>query len=394
MLLDQVLRRYRTSKSLRSSRAIFSVELANDPKIVARSLASNRESALGHKRRTRKFRDTNLPYKSNFQKHRGIDAITGKGNFDISEWMLIKALEWIKGRNAAVAMLCKTAVARKILLHAWKFTYNLESSAIYEIDAAKQFGAVVDACLLVIKSSTILQNFECRVYTGFSEAQPVKVFGFRNNHLVADVNLFERRKHLEGKEWYRWRSGIKHDCSKVMELSMEGRLYKNGMEEIVDLEETYLYPMLKSADVANGVNPRRWMLVPQRAVGEDTYPIKDRAPKTWEYLEDHGVPLNRRFSSIYQKRPRISVSGVGDYSFAPWKVVISGFYKKLDFKMAGPLCEKPIVLDDTCYFLSCLMREEAELLTRLLNSDIAKEFFLALVFWDAKRPITVALLRD
>ncbi len=36
---------------------------------------------------------TNLPEKSNFQRHLGLDALTGKSNFDISEWMIIRLLE-------------------------------------------------------------------------------------------------------------------------------------------------------------------------------------------------------------------------------------------------------------------------------------------------------------
>ena len=32
---------------------------------------------------------SNLPVKSNFQRLNGLDAITGKSNFDISEWMLL-----------------------------------------------------------------------------------------------------------------------------------------------------------------------------------------------------------------------------------------------------------------------------------------------------------------
>lgn len=32
----------------------------------------------------------NLPSKSNFQQRRGIEAMTGAGNFDISEWMLLQ----------------------------------------------------------------------------------------------------------------------------------------------------------------------------------------------------------------------------------------------------------------------------------------------------------------
>ena len=55
----------------------------------------------------------NLPTKSNFQKHAGLDAITGKSNFDISEWMLIKLLESLRGRRAWLAMLCKTAVRER-----------------------------------------------------------------------------------------------------------------------------------------------------------------------------------------------------------------------------------------------------------------------------------------
>ena len=58
---------------------------------------------------------TNLPQKTNFQNHNGLDAITGKSNFDISEWMLIKLLERLAGRNATLAMLCKTAVAPRFL---------------------------------------------------------------------------------------------------------------------------------------------------------------------------------------------------------------------------------------------------------------------------------------
>ena len=58
---------------------------------------------------------SNLPSKSNFHHRRGIDALTGESNFDISEWMLIHLLESLSGREAALAMLCKTSVARKVL---------------------------------------------------------------------------------------------------------------------------------------------------------------------------------------------------------------------------------------------------------------------------------------
>ena len=37
-----------------------------------------------------------FPSKSNLQCHKGIDAITGKANFDISEWMIVRLLDWMQ----------------------------------------------------------------------------------------------------------------------------------------------------------------------------------------------------------------------------------------------------------------------------------------------------------
>ena len=337
----------------------------------------------------------NLPFKSNFRNEVGIDAITGKSNFDISEWMLIRALEWIRGRQATLALLCKTAVARKALLNAWSAGQSLETSDIYRIDAMKHFGAVVDACLLVVKSSRRARGLDCRIHESLAEEGCPTVFGYRNRRLVADVQAFERWACLEGEERYKWRSGIKHDCSKVMEVREESGRYRNGLGEIVDLESEYLYPMLKGADIfrEDPPAPRRWMLVTQRFVGADTSVIRDKAPKTWEYLVRHGALLDGRGSAIYRKRPRFSIFGVGGYSFALWKVAISGLYKRLKFKMIGPSQGKPVVLDDTCYLIACRAENEAQLLTELLNSEPAGQFFSALIFLDAKRPVTVSVLR-
>ena len=338
---------------------------------------------------------SNLPDKSNFQNYRGIDAITGKGNFDISEWMLIKSFEWMNGRRAVLAMLCKTTVARKVLLHAWRTGQSIGQSNIYLIDTVKHFGAAVDGCLLVVESSLSTRNLECQAHDSLQHEQPSAVWGCREDELVADVRAFDRWKHLDGKERYKWRSGIKHDCSKVMEFLDDAEEFRNGMGELAHLEPDYLYPMLKSADLANGpqVRPKRWMLVTQRTIGQDTNEIKEKAPLTWQYLEKHGDLLDSRGSAIYRKRARFSVFGIGEYSFAPWKVAISGFYKKLEFKVIGPYRGLPIVLDDTCYFVPCESQHEAELVAFLLNSDIAQEFFSALIFWDAKRPITATVLR-
>jgi len=337
----------------------------------------------------------NLPTKSNFQNRNGLDAITGKANFDISEWMLIRLLEAMNGRQGTLAMLCKSAVARKTLLHGWKKRIALERSAILRIEADLHFDAAVDAALLVTHFRPGAQDLEAKVYSRMhDDTKTGTIIGYEDGMLLADIAAYHRWKHLCGEEIIKWRSGIKHDCAKIMEVCKEGVKYRNGIGELVELEDTYLFPMLKSSQVARGGGSgTRYMLVPQRTVGSDTKEIEERAPRTWDYLNAHADLLNQRGSSIYRNRPPFSIFGVGEYSFASWKIAISGFYKKLLFVTIGPMKGKPVVLDDTSYFLPCQTQAQAEYLGSLLNSPTAQAFYKAFVFWDAKRPITADLLR-
>ncbi len=339
---------------------------------------------------------TNLPTKSNFQRLRGFDAITGKSNFDISEWMLMHLLEWLSGREAVLAMLCKTAVARKVLRHAWSRNLQVAKSSIYSIDAGKHFGASVDACLLVCMLEPGAISRKCTVYPNLEASTHESTFAIHDGRLVADLNAINTYAHLYGTSPLKWRSGVKHDCSRVMELWPRGcDDFENGLGEVVNLESTYLYPMLKSSELMKPhPTPSRYMLVTQRSMGEDTSRIERKAPRIWAYLQSHADRLDGRASSIYRNRPRFSVFGVGPYSFAPWKVAISGFYKRLDFRCVGPYGAKPVVLDDTCYFLPCQTEHDAKLLAKLLNSKAARGFFRSFIFWDAKRPITAQLLAN
>lgn len=338
----------------------------------------------------------NLPEKRNSQKLRGIEALTGKSNFDISEWMLLRMIEWLRGRDATLAMLCKTAVARKVLQRGWLNDATWSATSIYGIDALRHFEASVDACLLVIRSSADGKPTEptAAVFEALTSTKPSAAIGLRDGLLVADVAAYERYRHLAGRSPIAWRSGVKHDCSKVLELRREGDHFRNGLGELISLEPQFVFPMLKSSDIAQGkTTTNRWMLVTQRSIGEDTSEIARSAPETWNYLSRHAELLDRRGSSIYRGRPRFSVFGVGNYTFAPWKVAISGFYKRLTFQWIGPANDKPVVLDDTCSFLPCDSEEQARVVSEMLNSEPAQQFLSSIVFWDSKRPITIDLLQ-
>jgi len=339
---------------------------------------------------------SNLPTKSNFQRHKGLDAITGKANFDISEWMLLNQLNWLRKRSGWIAMLVKTSVARKVLRQVWRRGDPVGRSAIYKIDAMQYFGAAVDACLFLLPISQGENSLYCDVFDGLEDRSPSSTLGFHDRMLVSDVEAYMRHRELVGENsHYTWRSGVKHDCSKVMELSKNSRgELENGLGERVDIEDDNLFPLLKSSDVAKErTKTNRYMLVTQRKIGADTAYLASCAPKTWKYLIRHADLLDARRSIIYQRKPRFSIFGVGSYTFAPWKIAISGFYKTLNFIKVGPVDGKPIVMDDTIYFVPCRSESEADQILSIVRSGPFTELMDAMAFLDEKRPITAELLK-
>ncbi len=360
------------------------------PVLIVGNLPWVTNSALGA------IESKNIPRKTNFQKHSGLDAITGKSNFDISEWMLIHLLESINGREGVLAMLCKSSVARKVLKHAWKNNLDIHAACIYQVNAKKYFNVAVDMGLFVCHSKNSSPTTKaCKVHSDIGRESHLTTFGFKHGHLIAELSTYDKWAHLAGGGTHKWRSGIKHDAAKVMELVKLDDLYQNALGEVYDLEDDYIYPLLKSSDIAKGKTPkpRRFLLVTQTRIGENTQYISSKAPKTWAYLKQHKSFFEKRKSSIYKNKPPFSIFGVGDYSFAPWKLAISGLYKSLNFSIVGPSEGKVVVLDDTCYFIPAQSKDEVYFLAQLLNSSIAKEFLNSQIFWDSKRPITAGVLK-
>ena len=200
---------------------------------------------------------SNLPTKENFLGLRGIAARTGKSNFDISEWMLIQLVRALRGRAATVAMLCKSATARKLLRYAWQNDGRVAEAALYRIDAGGHFDAAVDACLLVARTGST-GPCEADVYPSLAATVPSNRVGLAGHDLVADIRTYRRCRHLEGLSPYQWRSGVKHDCAAIMELRpvVNGTL-ENKLGERVELEPDWLYPLLKCTDLARNV-PSPW----------------------------------------------------------------------------------------------------------------------------------------
>lgn len=338
---------------------------------------------------------TNIPTKSNFKGIRGFDAILGGSNFDICEFIILQMIYAFKNEPMTLGMLCKTQVVRNVIEYAAKHDFPIENARIYRINAKKWFNAAADACFFVMDSNPSTKgDYRCLEYESLAASDPLKTFGYVSGQLVSDTEAYETNKDIDGASPMQWRSGIKHDASKVYELKeVNGKILSSEGDAFESSDEV-IYPLMKSSDLAKGRRKcGKWVIVPQKELGADTEVLKDTSPKVWEYLSKHREMLDGRQSSIYVGKPKFSIFGIGDYTFAPYKVAISGLYKEPSFQLIGIENGKPVMFDDTCYMLSFENAETAAVVWAILEGQECKNLIDSLYFRDAKRPITKKLLQ-
>ena len=336
----------------------------------------------------------NRPTRANTKNARGIDAITGSSNFDIAEFIWIKLLTEFADRPATIAMICKTQVARNVLLHCATQQLPVTGSSVRMIDAKKWFDAGVDACWFTVELGPGKFDYTAQTYPSIDAPQPDNSIGVVDGQLVADVDAYQRSKQFDGASPLTWRQGIKHDATAVMELiEKDGPRTKSGIS--VDIERDHLFSLFKCTDVYRDKLDvvSRWMIVPQTHTGDDTETLASTAPKLWKYLTENAAVLDGRKSSIYRNRARFCIFGVGPYTFAPYKIAISGFHKVPRFRIVGPYDGTPAVFDDATYLLPFEDPAACAVAHALLTGQEASDLIAALAFWDSKRPVTKKLLQ-
>jgi hypothetical protein len=336
---------------------------------------------------------SNLPIKANFKNHSGLDAITGKSNFDIAEYISLMMIETFQGIHGHMVLLLKNTVIKNIVFEQNKKRYKIASIEKQCIDSKKEFDVSVEASLLFCKLDSI-PEFTCKEFNFYKNKKHHKEFGWIEDKFVSNIDSYIHTEGIDGNSPFIWRQGLKHDCSDIMELSRINCFYINGINEKVEIEETLVYGILKSSDLKNTVinQTRKFTIVTQKKVGQETKYIESEFPRTYQYLTQHSVYFNARKSSIYNNKPSFSIFGIGDYSFKPFKVAISGLYKTFHFTIIMPLEDKPVMLDDTCYFIGFDILEYAVYSLILLNSETTKQFLQSITFSDAKRTFTKDVL--
>ena len=335
----------------------------------------------------------NLPEKTNFKRMRGIDAVTGAGNFDICEYMILKLIREYRDSNAAIAMLCKTSVARNVFQEMKRDGISFTCCDILEFDASRVFHINASACLLFVQLSEKKNSPEvCSLYDFDNPGMPKSRMGFANGRFYS--NLDATVDDFEGQCCFEWRQGVKHDCSKIMELTLENASFVNGNHEKVEIETDIVFPLVKSSMFKKPVihDFSKYVIVTQRSPREETRYLETSLKKTWDYLNKNKEVFDSRKSSIYRGAPSFSMFGVGEYSYSRYKVGVSGLYKKPFFSVLYSDDGKPVMTDDTSYFICFDDYARAYTAMLLLNSPRVQRFIKNIAFADAKRPYTKKLL--
>jgi hypothetical protein len=336
---------------------------------------------------------SNLPKKTNFKNHSGLDAMTGKGNFDIAEFITLTMIETFQNINGHLLLLVKNSVIKNIVSDQNKNRYKISSFEKHCIDSKKEFNVSVEASLFYCQLNS-LPTFECKEFDFYNNQTSYLKFGWLNDKFVSNIDTYIHTKDIDGDCPFVWRQGLKHDCSTVMELDKVNGQFINGLNEVVKLEDGLVYGILKSSDLKNTVisQTRKFTIVTQKRVGQETKYIKTEYPATYQYLTQHQANFDARKSSIYNNKPLFSIFGIGDYSFKPFKVAISGLYKTFHFTLVLPQDNKPVMLDDTCYLIGFDKIEFAVYALILLNSETTMQFLKSVTFADAKRTFTKDVL--
>ncbi len=337
---------------------------------------------------------SNIPRKSNFKRHKGLDAITGKGNFDIGEFVVLTMLNEFSSMSGSIVMLLKNSVIKNLVYDLRKTNYKISNLRSFSFDAKEHFGASVEASLFTCDFNQTRSNLACSVYSLSKPAVVQNSFGWVKDKFVSNIEFYQASSKYDGVCPFEWRQGVKHDNSKIFELEKVGGKTYNGFDEEVCVEEERIFGIVKSSDIKGQIisRPRKYVIITQTYLGEDTSRLSEKFPMLFNYLNSKREFLENRKSSIYAGKPEFSIFGIGEYSFKPFKVAISGLYKTPSFTLILPENNKPLMLDDTCYFLSFDQLSDAVFTWLLLKDRRTLDLLKCIIFEDAKRPYTKEIL--
>jgi hypothetical protein len=154
---------------------------------------------------------------------------------------------------------------------------------------------------------------------------------------------------------------------------------KIKVDEVTEpIEPDLLYPLLRGRDVQRWhAEPSALILMVQDPIkrrGIDEKELQTRCPRAYGYLKRFEQVLRKRASRgisdmLKKGAPFYTMFAVGDYTFAPWKVVWPWISKGVRTAVVGLLNGKPVIPEHNVFLVECARRDEAFYICGLMNSS-------------------------
>jgi methylase of polypeptide subunit release factors len=228
------------------------------------------------------------------------------------------------------------------------------------------------------------------------KAEPVDAADRTSPWLTAGPKSLRVLKRLGGASRYVGRIGVKCSMNGVFWLKVNGKTpggllmvsnvterAKRSVPSIQSaIEPELVYPLLRGMDVQTwSVKPELSVLLThEQGMKLKAIPVEEmqrKFIKAWGYL--HRFEGDLRKSGIIKRyfksdAPFYSIFNIGDYTFAPYKVVIREIAGGLTCAVAGEHQGKPIIPDHKLVMVGFERELEAHYVCALLNSSPARLF--------------------
>jgi hypothetical protein len=224
-------------------------------------------------------------------------------------------------------------------------------------------------------------------------AEPVDPRDSTSQWLTAHPAALNAIRKVLGKACYKAHEGVNTGGANAVYWVQKTYTHPNGdvvvqnitegakikVEQVsMTVEPDLLYPLLRGRDVQRWhAQPSAWIIVP-RLKPQQVIPLSEmqvKFPKTYAYLKRFVPTLLQRKDAITQgalKRgePFYFYGAVGDYTFAPWKVVWREQSYQMTAAVVGTDAGKLVMPDHKLMLVDCNSQSEAHYICALLNSSI------------------------
>ena len=133
----------------------------------------------------------NAPPKRNVKALSGLDAVTGKSNFDLGEAVILRILDLFSRQRGTLAMLCKNSVTKNVIEGLPQRQYTVSNARALAIDAKHEFGAAVKASLFVLDMGMAKPTYTCQVAALERPQHVMRTFGWTHSHFVSDIQGYD-----------------------------------------------------------------------------------------------------------------------------------------------------------------------------------------------------------